>query len=201
MTSSPWEPPSQNGQTPSGADKQAGRYAAMKDEIAAIQATTTSTDKTVTVVAGPGGAVVDVRVSEQAMKGSARSLSSAIMSTLRLAVADAARRQAEVVQRYVGDRLNIVDRVMATQQEILGDKIEAGEQEQQRREEQPRPAAEEDDGSVLDSVQHQPTHQPVQHQPSHQPVHQPTQQPSAQSPRQRPAEDNDDDDYDPFAWR
>jgi DNA-binding protein YbaB len=114
-------------------DERLGRYADMRDEIAAIKAIANSTDRTVTVVAGPAGAVLDVRLTEQAVRtGSAASLSASIMSALRLAVADAARQQAEIVQRYVGDRLNIVDRVMKTQQDLLGDKIEAGEQEAQR---------------------------------------------------------------------
>lgn len=110
-----------------------GRYAGMAEEIAAIQATATSADRAVTVVAGPSGAVLDVRLTEQALSaGSAQSLSGTIMSTLRLAVADAARRQAEIVQRYVGDRLNIADRVMATQRELLGDRIAAGDEERRR---------------------------------------------------------------------
>ena len=146
---------------PTGADKQLDRYAAMKDEIARIQATATSADRAVTVVAGPAGAVLDIRLSDHALRpGAARALSGSIMSTLRLAVADAARQQAEVVQRYVGDRLNIVGRVMATQQELLGDKIEAGEQEKQRLAAQPRSAAEEEQGSPLRSAPQQPAPQP-----------------------------------------
>jgi DNA-binding protein YbaB len=211
MTSSRWEPPGQNGQIPPGADEQVGRYAEMKNEIAAIKASVTSSDKAVTAVAGPAGSVLDIQVSEQALRsGSAKKLSSSIMSALRLAVADVARQQAEIVQRYVGDRLNIRDRVMAAQQELLGDKIEAGEQEQQRLAEQSRPAPEEDGGSVLRSVSQQPAPRaPEPHAPAPQPSASrppappaPAPQPGVTHPRQRPAEDYDDnDDYDPFAWR
>jgi DNA-binding protein YbaB len=110
-----------------------GRYGEMKIEIAAIKVSVSSADRAVTVVAGPGGAVLDVRLSADAFRaGSAHTLSGTIMSTLRLAVADAARRQAEIVQRYVGDRLNIVDRVLATQQELFGDRIAEGDAERER---------------------------------------------------------------------
>jgi DNA-binding protein YbaB len=105
----------------------------MKIEIAAIKVSVSSADRAVTVVAGPGGAVLDVRLSQDAFRaGSPQALSATVMSTLRLAVADAARRQAEIVQRYVGDRLNIVDRVMATQQELFGDRIAEGDAERAR---------------------------------------------------------------------
>jgi DNA-binding protein YbaB len=181
--------PNQTGPTssvpkPGGGDKQVGRYAEMKDEIARIQATATSADKAVTVVAGPAGAVLDIRLSEQALKpGSARTLSGSIMSTLRIAVADAARQQAAVVQQYVGDRLNILDRVMSTQQELLGDKIEAGEREEQRLAEQSRTVPEEEGGSVLRSVRERSAPQPGVER------------------ARPPVEDHEDDDYDPFAWR
>jgi DNA-binding protein YbaB len=190
MTSFRWNASSQgdpanSGPIPAGGDKQGGRYAEMKDEIARIQATATSADRAVTVVAGPAGAVLDIRLSEQALKAaSARDLSGSIMSTLRLAVADAARQQAEVVQAHVGDRLNILDRVMSTQREVLGDKIEAGEQEQRRIAEQSRPTPEEEGGSVLRSVQEK--------SPSRS---------SVERAQSAPAEDYDDDNYDPLAWR
>jgi len=126
----------------------------MKEEITAIRATSSSPDHSVTVVAGPGGAVLDIQITEQALQsGSARQLSSSIMSALRLAVADGARQQAAIVQRYVGDRMNIVDRVMATQKEFLGDKIEAGEQEEERLREQQQPQLPEEDGQFMRSEQ------------------------------------------------
>lgn len=153
----------------STADGLLGRYGAMKDEIAAIRATASSSDRAVTVVAGPGGAVMDIKLTEQALAASsAQALGSAIMSTLRLAVADAARQQAAVVQRYVGDRMNLLDRVMNTQQEIFGERIAEGDAEAARLAAQPgnqpdpdsvlvadqpaRPAAQDEDdtgGSVL----------------------------------------------------
>lgn len=178
-----------------------GRYAEMKDEITQIRATANSADRTVTVVAGPGGSVLDVKLSEQALRaGSPQALAGSIMSAIRLAVADAARQQAAVVQKYVGDRLDIVDRVMATQKEILGDKIEAGEAEQERLAAQrySQPA----EGSIMQRGAYQP---PAPQPPAAAPAgpyggQQParpygpssTAPPPSRRPAPRPVEDDDD---------
>lgn len=184
----------------SGIDSMVERYAGMKEEITAIRASSSSSDHSVTVVAGPGGAVLDIKITDAAMRGSAQSLGSSIMSALRLAVADGARQQAAIVQRYVGDRLNIVERVMATQKEILGDKIQAGEEEEERLKAQKQ--AEAEDGHIMRQVplNAQPTwQQPAPQHPAPQsgpPAAAPGwQQPPAQAPRPKPRqrEDNDDD--------
>ena len=184
----------------SGIDSMVERYAGMKEEITAIRASSSSSDHSVTVVAGPGGAVLDIKLTDAAMRGSAQTLGSSIMSALRLAVADGARQQAAIVQRYVGDRLNIVERVMATQKEILGDKIQAGEEEEERLKAQKAAAAE--DGHILRSepLAPRPTwQQPAPHQPAPQagpPAAAPGwQQPPAAAPRPKPRqrETNDDD--------
>jgi DNA-binding protein YbaB len=183
----------------SGIDSMVERYAGMKEEITAIRASSSSSDHAVTVVAGPGGAVIDIKITDAAMRGSAQTLGSSIMSALRLAVADGARQQAAIVQRYVGDRLNIVERVMATQKEILGDKIQAGEEEEERLKAQKQ--AEAEDGHIMRSVplNSQPTwQQPAPQHPAPQAGPPPApgwQQPPAQAPRPkpRPREDNDDD--------
>jgi DNA-binding protein YbaB len=191
MASYPWDPPSSS-PTPftppaakTGVDALVERYAGMKEEITAIRATASSSDQSVKVVAGPGGAVLDIQITEQAMQGgSAKTLSGSIMSALRLAVADGARQQAAVVQKYVGDRMNIVDRVMATQKEILGDKIAAGEDEEERLKAQREASAE--DGQIMRSEplapQHSWSQQPSQHQV----------QPQQQRPRPQQTSDEDE---------
>jgi DNA-binding protein YbaB len=199
MASNPWGTPSTSAAAAptstgkSGIDSMVERYAGMKEEIVAIRATSTSSDRAVTVTAGPGGAVIDIKITEQAMQGSAQSLGSSIMSALRLAVADGARQQAAIVQRYVGDRMNIVDRVMATQKEILGDKIQAGEEEEEKLRAQQK--AEADDGRILRSEPLAPQH--AWQQPTPQagpPAAAPTwQQPQAPRPKPRQREDNNDD--------
>lgn len=203
MASNPWGPPSTSApSTPSagksGIDALVERYAGMKEEITAIRASSSSPDRSVTVTAGPGGAVIDIKITEDAMRGSAQALGSSIMSALRLAVADGARQQAAIVQRYVGDRMNIVERVMATQKEILGDKIAAGEEEEERLKAQRQAQA--DEGRIMQSVplgsqqptwsQPQPQHQQY---PAQQPQHQAPPQPRMQPQRQRPQQTSDDD--------
>jgi DNA-binding protein YbaB len=187
----------------SGIDSMVERYAGMKEEITAIRASSSSSDHSVTVVAGPGGAVLDIKITDAAMRGSAQALSSSIMSALRLAVADGARQQAAIVQRYVGDRLNIVERVMATQKEILGDKIQAGEEEEERLKAQKQ--AEAEDGHIMRPVplNSQPTwQQPAPQNPAPQagpPATAPGwQQPPAQAPRPKPRQREYTDDDEGF---
>jgi DNA-binding protein YbaB len=182
----------------SGIDSMVERYAGMKEEITAIRASSSSSDRSVTVVAGPGGAVIDIKITDDAMRGSAQALGSSIMSALRLAVADGARQQAAIVQRYVGDRLNIVERVMATQKEILGDKIQAGEEEEEKLRAQQK--ADADDGHIMRS-EPLPRQQTWQ-QPTPQtgpPAAAPTwQQPPAPAPHARPRQreaNNDDEGF------
>jgi DNA-binding protein YbaB len=192
MASNPWGPPASS--TPSvpsvgksGIDALVERYAGMKEEITAIRASSSSPDHSVTVTAGPGGAVIDIKITDDAMRGSAQALGSSIMSALRLAVADGARQQAAIVQRYVGDRMNITERVMATQKEILGDKITAGEEEEARLKAQRQ--AEADDGRIMRS---EPLASPQKSwsQPA-QPQHQAP--PRVQPQRPRPQRTMDDD--------
>jgi DNA-binding protein YbaB len=182
----------------------AGRYSEMKDEISQIRATANSSDRSVTVVAGPGGSVLDVKLSDQAFRsGSPKSLAGNIMSAIRLAVADAARQQAAVVQRYVGDRINISERVNATQQEILGDKIEAGDAEQERLATQQRPGLPED-GSIMQRGP-QPPAPPVRRPPTapygNQPPARPITPPPSRRPAPQPVEDDDDEGFKGFGNR
>lgn len=191
MASNPWGTPSTAASsTPkSGIDSMVERYAGMKEEITAIRASSSSSDKSVTVIAGPGGAVIDIKITEKAMQGSAQALGSSIMSALRLAVADGARQQAAIVQRYVGDRINIVDRVMATQKEILGDKIQAGEEEAERLKEQQQ--RDTDDGHIMRPVQLGPSQQ-TWSQPQ-QPMQPAQQRAQPQHHRPRPQQTSNDD--------
>jgi len=97
----------------------------MKDEIGAMSVTVSSPDQAVTVVAGPGGAVQSVRVSDEALQGSAIQLSSTITTTIHEAVAAAARRQATIVQDALGPQSNVLERVLATQAEAFGTSVSA----------------------------------------------------------------------------
>lgn len=97
-------------------DARLARMGDMRVDIAAVEARVTSADRAVTVVAGPGGSVKDISFAEEARRLSPTQLSQATMATLRQAIAEATRRQAGVLQEHLGDNLDLVDRVMKTQE-------------------------------------------------------------------------------------
>jgi DNA-binding protein YbaB len=98
--------------------------AAMQSELEALQVTVSSPDHAVTVVAGVGGSVQDIRFTESAMQLGSQRLSAVVMTTLRDAVAEAARRQASIVQEHVGGDAPVLDQVLETQAEVTGVPVE-----------------------------------------------------------------------------
>ncbi|MGW6931794.1 YbaB/EbfC family nucleoid-associated protein [Lentzea sp. NPDC054927] len=122
------------------AEARAAGYDAMGTELRTVEASAQSPDRSVTVVAGLSGSIKEIRFTEDAKRLSTTQLSQAVMSTLQLAVAAAARQQAEIVQGHVGTDIPIAERVMKTQQEIFGQPGEppAG----------PRPPADDDGGDT-----------------------------------------------------
>lgn len=167
-----------------GTEDRLAHYGEMKEEIAAIKATVSSSDRAVTVVAGPGGSVVDIQVSDDALRGgttNAKTLGRSITSTIQLAIAQAAKAQAEVVQRYVGDRMNILDRVNAVQQEFFE---KAKEEAARQAQEDQRPQF----ATPPPGFTQSPTApQTAQHAPQQQ------SQPPARHPRQPPRRRQQDD--------
>lgn len=101
-------------------DQRQAALTRMKDEIGELSVTVSSPDRAVTVVAGPGGSVQSVRVSDEALEGSAIQLSSAITTTIHEAIAAAARRQAAIVQDALGPQSNVLESVLETQAEVFG---------------------------------------------------------------------------------
>jgi DNA-binding protein YbaB len=97
---------------------------AMRQELTELRASASSPDGGVTVVTGPGGAVLDVEFTDAALAKGPRALSAALMTTLREAVGEAARRQVVLVQEHLGDELGLVDRVLETQAEAFGTTVE-----------------------------------------------------------------------------
>lgn len=95
--------------------------AEMRDQLARLEAVATSPDRTVRVVAGASGAVLDLQLTPEAMRKPAPALAAMIMTTLRTAVAEAARRQAGIVDENVGGAfgLDTTDRVKQAQAEAL----------------------------------------------------------------------------------
>ncbi|MFD7656491.1 YbaB/EbfC family nucleoid-associated protein [Actinosynnema sp. NPDC059797] len=92
----------------------------MQRELVALEAVATSPDRAVTVVAGPSGSIKDIRLTEQAMRRPPQALAAALMATLRQAVAEAARRQAGIVEHALGDDMRLTDQVLETQAQLFG---------------------------------------------------------------------------------
>ncbi|GDY29356.1 YbaB/EbfC family nucleoid-associated protein [Gandjariella thermophila] len=111
------------------AEERFARLDAMRAEVAAIETAVTSSDRAVTVVAGPGGSVKSVRFADEARRLTPNQLSQTVTATIQRAVAEAAKQQATVVQSYVGDDIDVLGRVMKTQEELLGHALRPAETE------------------------------------------------------------------------
>ncbi|MET0236677.1 MAG: YbaB/EbfC family nucleoid-associated protein [Kibdelosporangium sp.] len=100
--------------------QRAESYRQLTDELKNVTATATSPDGTVTVVAGPGGAVRSITFSEAIHRVAPSTLSATVMHTITRAQAAAARTQAETVRRGLGST-ELLDRVLAEDQLVFGD--------------------------------------------------------------------------------
>ncbi|MER7077716.1 YbaB/EbfC DNA-binding family protein [Saccharopolyspora kobensis] len=120
------------------AEEQLGDFGRMQERISELQVSSTAPDRSVTVIANAGG-VLDIQFTQDAMRKSPGELSSAVMSTLRQAVAEAARRQADIVQEYVPDS-DVREQVLRTQEQLFN-----------RDADRPRSAAPVDDEDYPDS--------------------------------------------------
>ncbi|AHI01587.1 YbaB/EbfC family nucleoid-associated protein [Kutzneria albida] len=100
------------------AEKDVERYSVMQEEIVAIEVVENSREGAVTVVAGPSGAVRSITITPAGMRLSPQALSQSVTRTVQQGMAAAARKQAEIVQRYVGDRTDILDKVTKLQEEL-----------------------------------------------------------------------------------
>lgn len=101
-------------------DDQVAGIGEMQQELAALEVVATSPDRAVTVVAGPSGAIKDIRLADHAMRRPPQALAGALMATLRQAVAEAARRQAGIVEHALGDDMHLTDQILETQAELFG---------------------------------------------------------------------------------
>lgn len=90
----------------------------MQERVAQVSTSVTSPDGTVTVTAGAGGTVTDLRLTAGAMHLEAGQLAQRIMATLRQAVAGAAQQQAGIVDEAFGS--DISGQVRQAQAEAFG---------------------------------------------------------------------------------
>jgi DNA-binding protein YbaB len=98
--------------------------AAMTSELEALEVTVNSPDRAVTVVAGVGGSIQDIRFTEAAIQLGSQRLSAVVMSTVNEAVAEAARRQAGIVQEHMGGDAPVLEQVLETQAQVTGVPVE-----------------------------------------------------------------------------
>ncbi|GAA1244035.1 hypothetical protein GCM10009676_32180 [Prauserella halophila] len=117
-------------------DQQMAGVEDMQSELSELEASATNADRSVTVIAGPGGAVKDLQLTDKAMSQPPQALAAAIKSTLSEAVAEAARKQAGIVDNHMGGMgINATEQVIETQAEAFG--MPAEELRQRMAEEQP----------------------------------------------------------------
>lgn len=100
------------------------RVGLMQSELAELTASATSPSGKVTIVAGPGGSIRDIQLTEDAVRQPAAALAAELRATVQQAVAAAAREQAQVVDRHMGGQLDVYDRVMENQAEAFGTTID-----------------------------------------------------------------------------
>ncbi|WP_229905571.1 YbaB/EbfC family nucleoid-associated protein [Lentzea cavernae] len=101
-------------------DQQFANIGDMQQQLVDLEAVATSADRAVTVVAGPSGSIKDIRLTDQAMRRPPHALAAELMSTLQKAVAEAARRQAGIVEGALGDDMHLKDQVLETQAQLFG---------------------------------------------------------------------------------
>lgn len=108
------------------AEAQFAKVGDMQEELEALEASVTSADRSVTVVAGPSGSVKDLRLTPDALRQQPDALAASILTTLHQAVAESARKQAGIVDEHVGTSfgLNVSEQVLEAQAAGLGTTVE-----------------------------------------------------------------------------
>ncbi|WP_027944844.1 YbaB/EbfC family nucleoid-associated protein [Amycolatopsis taiwanensis] len=113
----------------------------MQERIAQVETSVTSPDGNVTVVAGAGGAVTNLRLAPGAVRLGSDRLAELIMTTMRQAVARAVQQQAGIVDDAFGDAfgINTSEQVRQAQAEAFGTVGQEPASQQQAPQQAPRP--------------------------------------------------------------
>ncbi|GAA3584566.1 hypothetical protein GCM10022222_81570 [Amycolatopsis ultiminotia] len=94
-------------------------YQRVVGELKDVSGRATSPDGVVTVIAGPGGVISSVTFTERAGETDPSVLSADVMRAIGQAQAAAARTQADVVRRGLGDT-ELLDRVLDSDERLFG---------------------------------------------------------------------------------
>ncbi|SNR70731.1 YbaB/EbfC DNA-binding family protein [Haloechinothrix alba] len=94
----------------------------MQEEVRSLEVSATAPDRSVTVTAGPGGSVTDLKLSNEAMRQQPASLAATIMATLQQAVAESAREEAGIVAAHMASSapFGSADQLLDAQSQALG---------------------------------------------------------------------------------
>ncbi|KAA9152227.1 YbaB/EbfC family DNA-binding protein [Amycolatopsis acidicola] len=95
-------------------------YQQMAGRLKTVTGRAMSSDRAVTVVAGPGGEIREISFAEQTRGIEPSELGGVVTRTIAAAQADAARRQAEVVRDGLGDS-ELLDKVLDSDRRLFGD--------------------------------------------------------------------------------
>ncbi|WP_344126007.1 YbaB/EbfC family nucleoid-associated protein [Saccharopolyspora halophila] len=85
-------------------EEQAQQAGQLKDKMQEVRGRASSDDGSVSVEVAPSGAVVDLRLSPEAMRQSHSALQQAILGAIRAATQNAAQQMDEVVDPALGER-------------------------------------------------------------------------------------------------
>ncbi|HVW42248.1 MAG TPA: YbaB/EbfC family nucleoid-associated protein [Amycolatopsis sp.] len=100
--------------------RRAEAYEHMAGELKDVTAEASSPDGVVTVVAGPGGEVRSITFADRVRDLAPQALAASVMQTIAAARGAAARQQAEVVRRGLGDT-QLLDKVLESDERLFGD--------------------------------------------------------------------------------
>jgi DNA-binding protein YbaB len=86
---------------------QVARYHQIRAALEQLRVTATSSDRSVTVEMAAGGAIVDLRLTAQAMSKTPETLSGAILEAIRAGLAKVAEQTAARVEPLTGRRIDV----------------------------------------------------------------------------------------------
>ncbi|WP_165964433.1 YbaB/EbfC family nucleoid-associated protein [Actinomadura sp. KC216] len=92
---------------------QLAKYKDVREEIRHLSASVTSQDRTVTVTVGPGGAVQDIELQQQALRLGPEQLAKTLITVIRKATAEVNQEMAGLVQPIAPPGVDVIDMVNA----------------------------------------------------------------------------------------
>jgi DNA-binding protein YbaB len=86
---------------------QVAQYHQIRAALETLRVSASSTDRSVTVELAAGGAIVDLRLTQQAMAKTPDTLAGTILEAIRVGLAEVAQRTAESVEPLTGRRVDV----------------------------------------------------------------------------------------------